>query len=173
MVWAWNVTNMKCDWHEMGPTWNGTNMKWPPLAWIRTDGHEMGPTWNGTGMKWDTRTWNGTDMKWDGHEMARHDLANMIWADMKWPGMKWDIPSTSPRKVWQAVTFRKLKYETFINDPSRAYLVFWTLLCWISILCLTCLCFLHKIFNCSLGFFLSVYISTAALLTTCKVNIKK
>ena len=97
---TWNVSDIKWDWHEMGWAWNGTDMKWPSLAWIRTDGHEMGPTWNGTGMKWDTRTWNGTDMKWDGHEMARHDLANMIWADMKWPGMKWDIPIRHDTVVW-------------------------------------------------------------------------
>ena len=26
--------------------------------------HEMGRTWNGTDMKWDRRAWNGMDMKW-------------------------------------------------------------------------------------------------------------
>ena len=105
----------------MGPTWNGTDMKWPPLAWIRTAGHEMGPTWNGTGMKWDIRTWNGTDMKWDGHEMARHDLANMIWADMKWPGMKWDIPQMQTYRYVQNsrmhTSISWLEYKRPVGTP--------------------------------------------------------
>ena len=165
---TWNGTGMKWDQHEMGQTWNGplwhelgqTDMKW--------DQHEMGRAWNGTLGHEMGLTWNGTDMKWP-------DMIWPTWFGPTWNGRAWNgiYPVLALAKCDRRQPSVKLKYETFSTDPSRAYLVFWTLLCWISILCLTCLCFLHKIFNCSLGFFLSVYISTAALLTTCKVNIKK
>ena len=58
---------MKWVGHEMGHPgmkWDGHEMAW----------HEMGPTWNGTDMKWDRRAWNGTNMKWDGHEMGQADM---------------------------------------------------------------------------------------------------
>ena len=69
MGWTWNGTDMKWDWHEVGQTWNGllwhelgqTGMKWDGhemgRAWIRTVGHDMGLTWNGTGMKWPGMNW--------------------------------------------------------------------------------------------------------------------
>ena len=91
---------MKWDRHEMGPTWNGSDMKWDTRAWIgsdmKWDRHEMGPTWNGTDMKWDNRAWNGSgmkwvghemaqsDMKWDGHEMGQHEMVRHEMAGMKW-----------------------------------------------------------------------------------------
>ena len=80
---TWNGTGMKWDQHEMGQTWNGplwhelgqTDMKW--------DQHEMGRAWNGTLGHEMGLTWNGTDMKWP-------DMIWPTWFGPTWNGRAWN-----------------------------------------------------------------------------------
>ena len=80
---TWNGTGMKWDQHEMGQTWNGplwhelgqTDMKW--------DQHEMGRAWNGTLGPEMGLTWNGTDMKWP-------DMIWPTWFGPTWNGRAWN-----------------------------------------------------------------------------------